>query len=279
MFRVAPSATSEHKPGAARLIVNPHVLRCLLRPSLTEVPSLGRSYPASSVVRTSPPPQTARPGSRELPVDRELRSPLGLPVLRLIPCVCMLSPLPRQVREPNRSLLIPRRRPSPNFGWVGSCIMVFGACSAFTHVTACRLAKSPSDPLHRRLRRLCYLHRRSDCYRVERSSSRAGLSPAVDQRLFTAHCNRLITPTEDRNVPSQFFQAPSLCRVYCFRATTSSQTEPSLVIVSVRSPDLLRGRCHGVFSHGVAHTDRGVEGSSLSLDIPQRMAARTELLA
>ena len=30
---------------------------------------------------------------------------------------------------------------------------------------------------------------------------------------------------------------------------------------------------------GVAHTDRGVEGSSLSLDIPQRMAARTELLA
>ena len=44
---------------------------------------------------------------------------------------------------------------------------------------------SPShlcDPLHRRLRRLCYLHRRSDCYRVERTSSRAGLSPAVDQR-------------------------------------------------------------------------------------------------
>jgi hypothetical protein len=40
-----------------------------------------------------------------------------------------------------------------------------------------------SDPLHRRLRRLRYLHRRSDCYRVERTSSRAGVSPAVDQRL------------------------------------------------------------------------------------------------
>ena len=38
---------------------------------------------------------------------------------------------------------------------------------------------------------LCCLHRRSDCYRVERSSSRAGLSPAVVQRLFTAHCKRL----------------------------------------------------------------------------------------
>jgi hypothetical protein len=30
---------------------------------------------------------------------------------------------------------------------------------------------------------------------------------------------------------------------------------------------------------GVAHTDRGAGGSSLSLDLPQRMAARTELLA
>ena len=39
------------------------------------------------------------------------------------------------------------------------------------------------DPFHRRLQRLCCLHRRSDCYRVERTSSRAGLSPAVDQRL------------------------------------------------------------------------------------------------
>jgi len=46
----------------------------------------------------------------------------------------------------HRSLLIPRRRPSPNFGWVGSCIIVFGACSAFTRVTACTLAESPLRP-------------------------------------------------------------------------------------------------------------------------------------
>jgi hypothetical protein len=31
-------------------------------------------------------------------------------------------------------------------GRVGSCITVFGACSAFTHVTACTLAKSPLRP-------------------------------------------------------------------------------------------------------------------------------------
>jgi len=53
-----------------------------------------------------------------------------------------------------------------------------------------RPTRSPShqsDPLHRRLQRLCCLHRRSDCFRAERISSRAGLSPAVDQRVFTAH--------------------------------------------------------------------------------------------
>src|ERR1035438_7699746 len=51
-------------PSNGIRLLDPHVLCCLLRPSLTEAPSLRRSYPASSVVRTSPPPQTARPGSR-----------------------------------------------------------------------------------------------------------------------------------------------------------------------------------------------------------------------
>ena len=40
-----------------------------------------------------------------------------------------------------------------------------------------------SDPLHQRLRRLRFLYRRADCYRVERTSSRAGLAPAEDLRL------------------------------------------------------------------------------------------------
>jgi len=57
------------QPGVARLVVNPHVLRRFLRPSLTEVPSLYRNYSVSSVLRTSPPPHTARPVSHELPVD------------------------------------------------------------------------------------------------------------------------------------------------------------------------------------------------------------------
>ena len=45
---------------------------------------------------------------------------------------------------------------------------------------------SPSrlrDPLHRRLQQICCLLCCSDCYRVERSSSRVGLAPTVVQRL------------------------------------------------------------------------------------------------
>src|SRR6516165_9463405 len=44
-----------------------------------------------------------------------------------------------------------RRRPSPWLGRVGSHILLFEACSAFTPVTACLLAGPPSGPLHRRL--------------------------------------------------------------------------------------------------------------------------------
>jgi hypothetical protein len=61
------------------------------------------------------------------------------------------------------------------------------AGSAFTHVMACTLAKSPSDSLHQRLQQFRCLHYCSDCYRVERTSSRAGLTPAVDHCLCTAH--------------------------------------------------------------------------------------------
>ena len=63
-----------------------------------KVPSLLRSYPVSQVVRTSPPPHTARPISHQLPVDPDsLRSPLGFPVLPLVSSAYMPSPLPRQV--------------------------------------------------------------------------------------------------------------------------------------------------------------------------------------
>jgi hypothetical protein len=52
-----------------------------------------------------------------------------------------------------------------------------GLHGVYTTLRPARLAKSPySDPLHRRLRHLRYLQYRSDCFRVEQTSSRAGLS-------------------------------------------------------------------------------------------------------
>src|SRR5579885_2978001 len=70
------------------------------------------------------------------------------------------------------------RRPRPNLS---------GPHRRFTCVTACLLAGPPSGPLRRRLRRLRDLRRRSDCYRLERPSCRAGVAPAEDSDLFTAH--------------------------------------------------------------------------------------------
>jgi hypothetical protein len=53
------------------------------------------------------------------------------------------------------------------------------SCSAFTHVMACTLAGSPCDPFHRKLRQLRCLPCRFDCYRVERTSSRAGVARCI----------------------------------------------------------------------------------------------------
>jgi hypothetical protein len=59
---------------------------------------------------------------------------------------------------------------------------------------ACRVACAIL--LHRRLQRLCYLHHCSDCYRVERTSSRVGIAPTVDQAPFTAHADHPINSEE-----------------------------------------------------------------------------------
>jgi hypothetical protein len=123
-----------------------------------QAPSLHRSYPASSVQRASPPSQTARPVSRELPVDPYCNHRWDFPC-------CAWSPLPAcRPQYPGRShgicslVRFHPLRPSHELGRVGSCIVGFGACSAFTHVTACMLAKSPSDSLHQRLQQSRCLH-------------------------------------------------------------------------------------------------------------------------
>jgi hypothetical protein len=94
----------------------------------------------------------------------------------MVPFACIPSPIPGRSDGTCSLLLFHQLRPSHEPGRVGSCIVGFGAYTAFTHVTACTLAKSPSDSLHQRLRQFRCLHCRSDCYRVERNSSPAGYS-------------------------------------------------------------------------------------------------------
>jgi len=80
-----------------------------------------------------------------------------------------------------------------------------------------RSPSRPSDPLHRWLRQLRCLRCRSDCYRVERTSSRARFPLAEDQRLFTAHLKpALLIPNRGElwanavSLSSSFLVAP-LC--------------------------------------------------------------------
>jgi len=111
----------------------------------------------------------------------------------------MPSPLPRQVRWTlfARTVSIDVGLPSIHGGSAPALHVSRPAQRSLTLRPACSPSR-PSDPLHRRLRRLRYLCRRSDCYRVERTSSRAGLSPAVDQRFSRRGRNRLLTtPTRE----------------------------------------------------------------------------------
>jgi hypothetical protein len=63
-------------------------------------------------------------------------------------CLHAVATTPAGPMERIRSLRLHRRRPSPDYSWVGSCINSFEACSAFTHVTTCRLTKSPYATLY-----------------------------------------------------------------------------------------------------------------------------------
>src|SRR5437667_8748643 len=65
---------------------------------------------------------------------------------------------------------------------------------------ACTLAESPCDPLHRKLRQLRCLRCRVDCYRVERTSSRAGVSPAEVQRLSRRTFSTTNSPNTCRGI-------------------------------------------------------------------------------
>src|SRR6266478_2017654 len=82
----------------------------------------------------------------------------------------MLPPLPRCSSWVYSSLILPSHVSLPRKGHrVGLHIVLFEACSAFTRVAACTLARSPiRDPLIRGLQTFRLLHACSGCFRLER---------------------------------------------------------------------------------------------------------------
>src|ERR1700730_9271732 len=82
----------------------------------------------------------------------------------------MLPPLPRCSSWVYSSLFSPNRVSLPRKGCrVGLHIDLFEACSAFTRVAACTLARSPiRDPLSEGLQTFRLLHACSGCFRLER---------------------------------------------------------------------------------------------------------------
>ena len=119
----------------------------LRHPSTPEAPFLDGHYPASSVLRASPPPY--RPGlplaGSRLPRARHRQ---GFPCCCAFHLPCMPTPLPRRIPAGALVALFPAdRRPSPNYRRVGFRINRFGACSAFTRVPACMVAEPPKAAL------------------------------------------------------------------------------------------------------------------------------------
>jgi hypothetical protein len=81
----------------------------------------------------------------------------------------MLPPLPRCSGSAYSSLFSPGRVSLPRKSRrVGLHIVLFEACSAFTRVAACTLARPPiRGPLYRRLQPFRLLHDCSSCFRLE----------------------------------------------------------------------------------------------------------------
>ena len=159
-----------------------------MRCSRTKAPSLRRHYPTSPVLRASPPP--CRPDltltgcrlARATPPHRASRVasiPLFHACCHQYPggtrrCVCRSLP--------------DRCQPSPNLRRVGFRIARFGACSAFTRVTARMVAKPPLAARYIGVLQTTSLPPSSAPTATGWSDScRAGFAPAEEWRLSTAH--------------------------------------------------------------------------------------------
>jgi hypothetical protein len=167
------------------------VLCCFLRFLSTEASSLHRNYPASSVLQASPPSQTAGLSLTSCQLihtaitagtSRVAHDPLCLHAVANTPAGLM--ELVRSYDSTNFGL------PSNRDGSAPALRFSRPAQRLLTLRPACSPGRL-SDPLHQRLQRSRCLHCCSDCYRVERTSSRAGHSRCGPPPFHGAPGNRV----------------------------------------------------------------------------------------
>jgi hypothetical protein len=181
----------------ATLLALPH---CFLHCLFNSGPFPRRWLAASSVLRARPTPTSARTFHRWRPVGGPRHRQNGSPVLRLFSLLACRrqspgGPAPSIVRVPVQALGFDGRSDGLPLTAAGSAsTMVVSGPARRSPVpvwASLRPAGSLSRPqttrFHRKLQPIRYLLGCSDCYRAEQSTSRAGLTPAGEQRLFTAH--------------------------------------------------------------------------------------------
>ena len=152
--------------------------------SSPEAPFRRRHYPASPVIRASPPP--CRPDlaltgcrlARATPPDRASR----VASIPLFHACC--RHYPGGTRRCMRRSLPDRCQPSPFPCWVGFRIERFGACSAFAHAAARMVAKPPVAARYIEVLQTMSLPPPSAPIATGWSDScRAGFAPAEEWRL------------------------------------------------------------------------------------------------
>ena len=185
-LRVTPPATSELPTGGDRLVASRRVLRRFLRSPSTEAPSRSRAVTWAARSPPALPGFIGTTGLSAIPNGPDLSlAGFRLKATRLhrwdFPCCVVvlckhavaITPAGPSMSCRSTGFALRLRPPT----MAAFPVLANGSAPALSVsrparrsllVTACLLAKSPCDPLHRRLRRLRCLRRRSDCYRLER---------------------------------------------------------------------------------------------------------------
>ncbi len=186
---MTPSATSENNLGVVRLIANLPFLRrffSCVRLQLKPLPSTR----VTRLRRYYEPLRHPSQPSLSLTSCQLIHTAITAGTSRVtsgLLCLHAVATTPAGPMEPVRSYhSVVISLPRASGGSAPASTFSRPAQRSLTLRPAC----SPSrlcDLLHRRLQQLRCLRCCFGCYRVERTSSRAGHSPAEDPRLFTAH--------------------------------------------------------------------------------------------